>query len=160
MLTLSVDGVGLGGTVELGEHGGPVRVRAAARAPYDVGRLQIVVNGHVIEEAESRGAHALEIDQTIIVADTSWIAARCATPFAMRTAFPTAVGAHTSPVYARCADREQLDADDALTLLRLIAGTRDWAAELAVFDRAEHRSRILEFLDSAHGLLAGRVRAR
>jgi hypothetical protein len=50
----------------------------------------------------------------------------------MRTAFPTAVCAHTSPIYVQCGDRRQLDPMDAETLLTLIDGGAEWLEKLAV----------------------------
>ena len=159
MLSLTVDGQPMGGAVQLPEGGGTVHVKASARVPFDAGRLEIVVNGKVAAAADANGANTVEIGVPVEITQSSWISARSATPYSMRIAFPTAIGGHTSPVTVACGAREQLDLDDARTLLGMITGTRDWVTTLAVFELTADQDHILKLLDSAHSVLAGRVSA-
>ena len=159
MLSLTVDGQPMGGTVKLPPEGGAVQVKASARVPFDAGRLEIVVNGKVVVSADANGGNTVEIDAPVEITGSSWISARSATPYSMRVAFPTGIGGHASPITVSCGDREQLDLDDGRTLLGMITGTRDWATTLAPFENTEDQDHILELLDSAHSALAGRVSA-
>jgi hypothetical protein len=160
ILRLAVEGRGLGSVVSLPSGGGRIAVEASAASASELERLEVVVNGTVVAAAETSGDRELRLEETIVVEDTSWVAARCTTPYSMRTAFPTAVGAHTSPIYVQCGDRRQVDPTDAETLLTLIRGGEEWLDKLAVTTDPD-RARLAQLFEDArekleHALLETR----
>ena len=157
MIWLAVDGAEPGATLELDAAGGTVEVEARAAAPHALGTLEVVVNGSVVASRDAAGATDVSLRASVPLDGTSWIAARCTSPFSKRTAFPTAVGAHTSAVYAQCGERQQLDAAAARTLLVLIDGCREWVETLAVCESESERRRLAGFFVEAHAELTGRL---
>jgi hypothetical protein len=159
MIWLSVDAEKPGSVVSLPASGGTVEVEARAAAGFDVGRIELVVNGGVVASAESGGQNEVSLRESVSVDRTSWIAARCATPYFMRSAFPTWVGAHSSAVYIQCAERIQVDRAAAETLLALIAGCREWVETLAVVRSSAERARFSAFFAQAEAELRARLAA-
>jgi hypothetical protein len=156
LLQLRIEGQGPGSVLSLPPDGGSVSVEATAAAAHQLDRLEIVVNGAPVVSAAASGSREIRISETIAIDGTSWVAARCTTPYSMRTAFPTAVGAHTSPVYVQCGDRQQIDVSDAKTLLALIDGGRAWVENLAVAHESD-RGRLAAYFHDAHMRLAHRL---
>lgn len=164
LLSLSVDGQGPGGAVRLPRGGGSVTVEAAARSVGRLGTLEVVVNGQVVASTSAgasagQGAAELRLRERVTVPGTAWVATRCTTPDVIRMAFPTAVAAHTSPVYVRCGDTELLRRADAEVLLTLIDGGLEWLRSLAVVESEADRGRYAEFFETARARLAGRMAA-
>jgi hypothetical protein len=108
ILRLSVEGAGIGDTLQLPAGGGPVEVHAVAGSAAPIHVLQLVVGGRVVAEASApEGTRRLELRERIAVDTSTWIAARAGGPDyygSRRTlcSFARGVFAHTSPVYIAC----------------------------------------------------------
>ena len=121
LLSLAVDGAGIGDTVRLPESGGTVSVQATAESIFPMCRLELVHSGRVIASAESEsGAHELRIDQDVRIDKPGWLCVRVGGGgpehlIQHRDEWRRSIMAHTSPVYLACgsqdspADREALE---------------------------------------------------
>jgi hypothetical protein len=160
LLELSVEGEGPGGQLRLPPAGGTVTVQASVSSTGPVHGLEIVVNGAVVAaETAPDGSSGLRLEAPVELSQSSWVAARCTTRHVIRMAFPTAVAAHTSPVWVHCGDGELLKRADAEVLLALIEGGREWMRSLAVTEDAADRERFVEFFRSARARLQRRLDA-
>jgi len=113
MLFLTVDGKGPGSDFAV-PAGGKVRVSARAQSIVPMGKLELIVNGKVAAEATpSPGGKEVTLDQTLTVAESSWIAARVTGEGHRLVVNDPAVFAHTSPVYCRVGGRRIAFAEDA-----------------------------------------------
>ncbi len=125
MLELSVEGVGIGGQVDVRGRDTKVRVRARASSQYPLDRVEVLHNGKVVAaETPVKGSLTTEIDRSIAVERSGWIALRAAGP-AVPEVKGELVYAHTSPVYI-LADKPAGSAEDAAYFLAWI--DRLWAA--------------------------------
>jgi hypothetical protein len=70
---------------------------------------------------------------------------------------PTHVGAHTSPVYARCGEREQFDRAAATHMVGLIDGGLTWIDTLATPASEEQQARARGVFQAARARLVGRM---
>lgn len=156
ILSLEVESQELGSTLNLSRHGGTVMVEARAAAAYELGRLEVVVNGVVVSYEDARGSDTIHLAESLQIDRSSWISARCTTPYHMRTAFPTAVGAHTSPIYVQCGNERQLDLVDAQTLLAMIDGGVTWLKQIAIAHDPD-RERMVAYFERAADNLRNRM---
>jgi hypothetical protein len=137
LLTLAVEGRGIGDTIKLPGNGGTIEVHATAEGVLPFNRLEIVLNGQVVASTEeARAARRLEVKAKVKVDAHSWIAARCAGPGFSKTphldAWRRGIMAHTSPVYlAVGGDWWMFDADTANYLLTLMHGGVDYLRQRA-----------------------------
>jgi hypothetical protein len=112
LLSLSVDGAGIGDTVHLPGTGGTVTVEAGATSVFPMFRLELVHSGRVIASANSdSGAHELRISENVSIDTPGWICARVdgGGPQQLTThrdEWRRAIMAHTSPVYIACGAQE------------------------------------------------------
>lgn len=90
MLEFTVNGE-LPGSVIQAKRGDVLRIKAAAEgSPVQPGYLEIVAQGDVVHSVQ-KAQNRLEVEYTLPVRDSMWIAARCN-------------GGHTSPVYVKVGD--------------------------------------------------------
>lgn len=158
LLDLEVDGQGPGGVIALGRDGGTVNLRASATSVNRLSTLEIVMNGKVVARVDSRGdGQRIDIEERVRVRESAWIAARCTTREVTWTAFPTAVGAHTSPVYVECGDRPLVGVEDARAIASLIEAGQDWAAQRAVIRSDRDRERFRAFFADAARTVRERI---
>jgi hypothetical protein len=128
IITLDVDGHGIGDTVQL-DGAGTVSVSASAEGTVPIASLEIVQDGTVVAAASDAGLRRLEVTAEIRVTRDGWIAARCGGPGhfdgpAHRDAWSRGLFAHTSPVYvATGGDGRPFDAGHARYMLTLIEGS-------------------------------------
>jgi hypothetical protein len=160
LLELDVEGHGPGDVLRLPASGGTAHVHAAAHSVNRLETLEIVVNGRVVASARSNDAgHSATIDDSIRLPGPAWIAARCTSPDVIYTAFPTSVGAHTSPVYVECGARPLLDMEDAQAVLRLIEAAHEWATRRAIVQSEADRARFRMFFEQAARSVQDRIAA-
>ena len=112
---LAVDGRQPGGTVRLGRGGGTVEVSALATAAQPViAGLELIHDGAVIASTDATpGTDHLELTARVRVSRGGWLAAKVTSGGLIHSAFTTAMGAHTSPVYLEVPGRPTFDAGDA-----------------------------------------------
>ncbi|RGA06082.1 hypothetical protein DI270_004750 [Microbispora triticiradicis] len=128
LLWLGVDGRQPGEETRV-PASGTVHVGARVESIFDVDRLEIVVNGHVVAErrVETPG-RTLELTADVPVTEDSWIAARCYGPGAgvarHHDVWARPIMAHTSPVYVRTGEEyARSDADTIDHMLNLVDGS-------------------------------------
>jgi hypothetical protein len=109
LLTFTVDGKPLGGTVEV-SSGRPLQVTVEARAREPIDRVEVVANGRTVA-----GVAGSKLETEIEPKNYTWLAARCT----LKTEF-TIRFAHTNPIYLR-GPRQSWDvADDKTYFTRWI----------------------------------------
>ncbi|TMQ32556.1 MAG: hypothetical protein E6K70_17905, partial [Planctomycetota bacterium] len=119
MLELSVDGKGIGGEVKL-PSAGEVHVRATVASQFPLDRLEVLYNGKVMATAVPvKKELTTELDTTIPIKSSGWIAARAVGPAAADVQGEWLHG-HTSPVYVVVGDKPPGSADDARYFLAWI----------------------------------------
>ncbi|HEY8437219.1 MAG TPA: CehA/McbA family metallohydrolase, partial [Candidatus Limnocylindrales bacterium] len=151
ILELTVDGHEPGDVIAFSSRARlDVAVRARAAQPV-VGAVELVVNGRVVAATQAdEPATELALHETIEIRAGSWIAARSRSPFQIESAFTSSMAAHTSPVYVEVRDRPIVPAaDDVAVVETVIAGTRQWIAELAAVAEPAERARMVRFLDDS-----------
>jgi putative membrane-bound dehydrogenase-like protein len=166
LLLLEVDGERPGGAIRLsgpGAHRVRVRVRVKSHvAPVQT--VQVIALGKVVfAEAvapEDQMGRWAELDQTIDLDHSSWIAARA---FGLtRTGAPDAE-AHTNPVYVDIGDKAPYNRDSLDRLIGQLDGQmalhrkRDFAEKARVLDYFQKSRDILLRIRQAGGLPAGGV---
>jgi hypothetical protein len=123
MVELTVDGQGIGSTLELA-GAREVKVKARAQSQFPLDRVEILVNGQVARTIPlARDGLQAEAEQSVKLDRSGWIALRTAGP-----AVPFVEGewvyAHTSPVYVTVGGQPAGEAEDARYFLAWI--DRHW----------------------------------
>jgi hypothetical protein len=149
VLTLEADGVEPGGTLER-PAGTRVQVRAAAVAAQPVlTALELVQDGVVVATAANpAGVDRLALDAPVRLDRSGWLAARCRGVGTIRSAFATAMAAHTSAIAFEVPGRPRPPAD-LRSPLAIIEGVRSWLGELATVRSARDIEPALDLLDRA-----------
>ena len=119
MLEFAVEGAGLGGTLSL-DQPGPVRVTASAKSQVPLDRVELVVNGTVIQTLElEEDSRSARFEGEVSIEASGWLALRAHGP-----AHPDIVknpSAHTNPVYLQVEGHPNpLAAEDAAYFLKWI----------------------------------------
>jgi hypothetical protein len=158
---LRVEGCGPGDTVRLGRDGGTVEVSVEASAAQPViAGLELVHNGEVIAAATADGTDRLTLDERVAVASGGWLAARVTSRERIHSAFATAMGAHSSPVYLDVPDRPPFSVEDAAAIGTVIDGARTWIEGVAAVRSPEERARLAGRLAASRAALDDLVRER
>lgn len=133
LLSLSVDGSGIGDTVQLPTGGGTVAVQATATSIFPMFRLELVYSGRVIASSDSEsGGKELRINHNVKIDRPGWICARISGggPEHLtqhRDERQRSIMAHTSPVYLACGQNSNSANREALEHIRmLIDRARDY----------------------------------
>lgn len=111
--------------------GGTLDVIAEAQSVWPVHRLEIIVNGRVVEDLVDTSddppakTSSLRIRYRLPVKQSCWIAARCVSRLEKHQLMMGSghLGAHTSPIYVAAGDGEIFSPSDALYMLTLLEGT-------------------------------------
>jgi TolB protein len=121
LLFLDVAGREPGDEIDLGAaDSAPLLVRAEAISIAPMDRLEIVVNGEVVQAIPAVDPLRAEFEGAVPVPRGGWIAARVIGP-SSRYVTDTHAFAHTSPVYVVRDGRQWTSADDARFLARGVA---------------------------------------
>jgi len=132
LVTLSVDGVEPGDTLELSGPG-TVSIHAAARSIFPLQTLEVVRNGEVVARAEANGGRQAEINEELQIGANSWIACRAFGVDYHLDDWGRRVFAHTSPVYvACCGDWTMIDPEGIRYIRTLVEGAREYVRKTAV----------------------------
>ena len=159
---LAVDGQQPGDTVRLGRGGGTVEVKATATAALPViDGIELIHDGTVVASAGARaGTDHIDLAERVRVTRGGWLAVRVTSSELIQSAFATAMGAHTSPVYLEVPGRPTFDADDAAVIATIIDGARTWVESVAPVAPDVDRGRLIAYFDSAQATLAARADER
>jgi hypothetical protein len=162
MLTFEVDGHGSGEVVPF-TAARKVKVRATARSILPFQRLEIVVNGETAaiknmpapNRAGPDGLFTLELEGTVALDRSSWLAARVAESPASRNAIlPRAltVFAHTNPIYYLSNGAKVRELASIRYLQKYVQGTIHWLNTGARFRSAAEKAEALRVADQARRL--------
>jgi hypothetical protein len=139
LLLLNVEGQLPGAEMRLPPGGGNVTVSATARCASQLDVLEIVVGGDVVASTrDEEGSGLLQIEFSVHVTDSTWIAARCISEHKAWHFWPIHFGAHTSPVYISCAGKRPWSPAASSYLVSTLQGCEDWLRNLAT--RSHSRS--------------------
>ncbi len=155
LMEFSVEGRGMGETVQLPASGGTLEVTAIAQSFWPLSRLEIVCNGKVAAvEKQELGAKLLRIQTKVPIRGSGWIAARCSGVDGHPAGY---MAAHTSPVYVRCGESRAFDGPTAEHMLALVEGGIEHLETLAtVFDESSRR-RMVKLYQETRDELRGRL---
>jgi len=159
-MDLTVEGQGIGGTIELpAGGGGTLSVEATAESFWPLGNIEVVYNGRVVARTKSsKGARKLRIKDKLKVHGSGWIAARCC----VVSGHPANTGgswaaAHTSPVYIKCGDTRAFNGPAAEHMLALVEGSIEYINTLATAFDERARKRMGKLFKEAREELKGRL---
>lgn len=116
LIQLSVNSEEIGDVLQVGSET-PLSIRATVRSRDPLGRVQIVSNGQIIAEQQTK-QKSIELDCTLPAGESRWIVARCSNRSDGRSDwgfgnFNAITGpgvAHTSPVFVQVDGRPRFDA--------------------------------------------------
>jgi hypothetical protein len=156
VLDLRVDGHEPGDVLTV-DGTATLEVDIVARAAQPViSDVAIVVDGVVVAAGSSvEPVVELRVHHRVNVERSGWLAGRCRSPYAIGSAFASAMAAHTSPVYVEHRDRPRRPPDLGVPLA-LVDGTRAWLEHLAPVRDPEELERFVAFLDDAERRLRER----
>mgnify|MGYP007046929169 CR=1 FL=1 len=168
LLSLTVDGHGLGETIGLTESG-TVAVKGRVVGRDDFGLVEVVVNGDVVAEVNvvSRdGFYEAVIEEAIAIEEAGWVALRVPfhggsydKPGALSTGF-NAYGkplfGHTSPVYITMNGERAFKADAAKSLIAELEASKVLIREVGEYTNDGERAKVLALYDEAIGVLTKR----
>jgi TolB protein len=149
MISLSVDDQPIGSTVKLAQPA-TVTVKASARSQFPMDRMQILVNGRVVQTVPSTGDRfALAFTGVVPLDASAWIAVRVDGPRDPMLLSNNPLAAHSSPIYVLIGNTPIASAADARffitwidQLWRLVDGRARWTTPA-------HRSYVRELFTRA-----------
>ena len=169
LLEFSVDGKPVGSVLEINEPRA-VRVRAKAISRTDFKRLEVVQNGRVAHDSDSRaeGGHFVaNIIWSCVIEEPAWLALRTVPPPVnddphlrepvLKNEFGHELFAHTSPVYVRIAGRDVFDRQTAQGLLDEMRSDVKQIEAQAKFENESQRQSVLEIYKQALRKLGERL---
>ena len=161
-VALTVEGREPGDVVFLGTDGGTVEVKATASAALPVIEgLELVHDGAVVASTNApAGADHLDLTERVSVTRGGWLAARVTSSRLIQSAFATAMGAHTSPVYLEVPGRPPFDAADAAVIGTIIDGARTWVESIATVASNAERRRLAGYFKRNRARLDELIRER
>ncbi len=160
LISLTVEGHGLGEEIKLPAGGGTLEVAAEATCLWPLHLLELVVNGQVVgATADEAGSKRLALKRKLRLRRSSWIAARCGSRLRVQQCWVNHLGAHTSPIYVTVGGQEMFQPSDATYMLTLIDGGLTYLDTLSVrYDEERHR-RMKAIFNRARRALETRLRA-
>jgi hypothetical protein len=166
MLTFEVDGHTSGETVTFAGTR-RVTVRTTARSILPFQRLEIVVNGEVAafqnagRNRDADGVFSVELERTIELDRSSWLAARVAEqPGSRNQILPRGltVFAHSNPVYFLRSGAKVRELASIQYLQRYVKGTIHWLNTEARFRTPAEKQEALRQAEQARDIYAGLAR--
>jgi hypothetical protein len=156
LLELRVDGAEPGATIEA-DPGAALEVELVARAAQDIiSDVELVLDGEVIaSENSGQPTSELVLRDRVRIDSTGWLAGRSRSPYAVGSAFATAMAAHTSPLYVTCPGQPRRPVD-LTEPLAVVDGTRAWIEQLAPIRDPADLERFVGFLDEGERRLRER----
>ncbi len=144
LLSLEVNGQGIGSMLSLPDGGQTVRIQAEARSVTPFTRLECVYNGAVVAAGKTDGEQRTStIEAEVPITGSGWLAARCLDN-------KNAIRAHTSPVYVQIEEALlRPDADTMAPLLDVLDGTLAWVEREARCPKEQQRRQLMQTLQAA-----------
>ncbi len=160
LLRLSVDGKPIGDVLKLDKEK-TVRVEAEGVGRHPFGRLQLVHNGKVVQDArpaKAGGGYSARLVRDVRVTEPGWFAARI--DGKSRNELDQVLFAHSSPCYVEFEGRRRFDLESARTLLRRLEEAKADIAAKGRFSSGEARAKLLAVYDRAADDLRARINNR
>lgn len=151
LVRFTVEGKQPGEELQLPAGGGAVHVEAEVTSlTGPVSRLEIVLNGRVVAQAESKaGARSLKLSEPVQVPGSGWLAARCVSESRAWSCWPQHIAAHTSAVYVRAGGTDVFDNPTAEYLITTMTGGMAWLDTLATRDTPERHAAVRRVFEEA-----------
>jgi hypothetical protein len=158
LVRFTVEGRQPGAELILPAGGGTVHVEAEVTSlTGPVNRLDVVLNGRVVAQEESKaGARSLKLSTSIQVPGGGWLAARCVSESRAWSVWPQHIAAHTSAVYVKAGGADVFDNPTAEYLITTMSGGLAWLDTLATRDTPERHAAVRRVFEEA----IAEVRAR
>jgi len=159
LIGMTVEGREVGEEISLPGGGGTLEIGAWATSVWPIRRLEIVVNGRVVDASTAgKGSSRLSLKSKIPFDSSSWVAARCVSDLQkqmwMMGAGP--LGAHTSPVYVTVGGERPFNPTDAMYMLTLLEGSVAYLNTLGTrLSEGRHRE-MIELVERARESLRSR----
>jgi hypothetical protein len=160
LLDLTVNGQPVGSIVKLDEPD-TVRIEGRARGRQDFGKLQLIHNGRVIQEARARGSgmyYQASLARAARIDRPGWLCLRIDSN--TRNEMGRVLFAHTSPIYLDYQGQGPFDLDSAQALLRQLEEGQANISKRGVFSSNQARARVLALYDQAARNLRKRINRR
>jgi hypothetical protein len=160
LLRLTVDGKSIGDVLKL-DKGKTVRIEAEGVGRHEFGKLQLVHNGKVIQEAasaEKDGGFSARLVREVRVSEPSWFAVRI--DARARNELGHVLFAHSSPCYVDFQGERVFDLNSARLLLRQLEESRAEIQAKGKFSSPEARTKLLAVYDRANEALQTRIKNR
>ena len=152
-IDLQVDGHGPGDVIELGGGGTvEVRVDAWAAQPF-IDTIELIHDGRVIASTGGGPTDRLTLTEGVEVSGSGWLAGRATSKAQIRSAFATAMGAHSSPVYLEVDGQRPYAEADADAIRAIIDGAQTWVETIASTRTAAERTRLAAYFEESRGAL-------
>lgn len=132
MLFFTVDGLKSGNEITFSDGPREVQIEASALNPEGIQPVEIVVNGEVVATGD-------EINQTITLDDSAWIAARTG-------------DAHSNPVFINFENRPRGYAEEAGEFIEIINRLEEWVQIKALFESDEQKETVLSLLEEGRAV--------
>jgi hypothetical protein len=153
ILDLSVDGQGLGGTVER-SGGGTVEAEVSFTSHYPIERVELVADGEVVHRWEWPGGRRQGRERRAVTCSRDgWLAARLWGN--TRDSFGHSLWAHSSPVWIRCGALPLARPNAARRFLRSIDESIDWVARRGRFSNDRQRQEVTELFRRGREVFVG-----
>lgn len=161
LLTVTVEDREPGAVIDLAAPGDTLHVYAMAESLTPFEKLELVLNGEVIQSCDAGGEPCRAVlESDIAVPEGGWIAARCWGGNAAHGAF---IGdyAHTSPVYIHVNGRPPPAKPEAVArLLGHLDEMLRWVDREARFENDRQRQNLLHIFHDAREVLTKRLAAQ
>jgi hypothetical protein len=147
LLTLSIEGKDLGGTVEL-PGGRDVSVKASASGRLGFETFELIQNGKIVSESKPKpkdGNFEARLDRRIRIDEPSWLAVRVSTQ--ANNEFGQPLFAHTSPIYVKVGGKAIRQPAEVAYLIKQMEVAKQEIAARAVFGSAKEREAVLSVYD-------------
>ncbi|MFN8636822.1 MAG: CehA/McbA family metallohydrolase [Chloroflexota bacterium] len=160
LVRFSVEGRQPGDELTLPAGGGAVHVEAEVTSlTGPVNRLEIVLNGRVVaQEVSAAGTRSLKLSESVQVAGSGWLAARCVSESKAWSVWPQHIAAHTSAVYLKAGRDEVFDNPTAEYLVTTMEGGIAWLDTLATRDSPERHAAVRRVFEEAIAQVRSKIR--
>ena len=155
LLFLKVEGREPGDELRLPEGTTTVRVEAEASSILPMESLDILVNGKVVSATKPDDPYRIELDTTVPLPASGWIAARVTGPEKVHWLMDSYVYAHTSPIYVVKGNEAPSSPEDARYFVRWIERVLQLLEESDAFDTAKQKTEVIELWRKGREIYAG-----
>lgn len=133
----------------------PVRVEAEAVSILPMKSLDIIQNGEVVHTHQPEDPYRAQLDLSVPVERTGWLAARVTGPEKQHFLMDSYVYAHTNPVYVSKGGEPATAPEDARYFLKWVDSVLEMLEQSDRFDTPAQRQEVMEVWQRARDIYAG-----